>query len=220
MDSQKPEQDTLEEGIKQAVAAGALAAASLVGSTGGHPTYIDKDEHTSEVKRHVAKQSFKSFSADHEARAKELASVVTDKYSVGSDLALKVAKLAIKYEKPGFPRAEDILAVVGIESSFKPKAASQLTSDPAVGLMQVRPGVWDLDKKQLQGSMDMQIKVGSDILHKYYQKVKSKDGALLAYNVGITNYMKKKGLNPRYVPKFKNEREMYEGLTTCRKASS
>lgn len=203
----------MTEGLKQAIAAGTLAAATLIGgSTGGHPAYIDKGEHSSEVKRHGARspQSFKTFSIDHEKRAKTLAAVITNKYSVSSDMALKVAKLALKHEKPIFPKAEDILAVCGIESSFKPGAASQLKNDPAIGLMQVRPAVWKLDKAKLQGSAEEQIRVGSEILHGYYVKLKSKESALQAYNVGITNYLKKKGLNPRYVPKFKNERDMYE----------
>lgn len=201
---------TLEEGkLKNAIAAGAVAAATLTGSTGGHPTYLSHDEHQSELQR----LSFKNFAKQHDARAKELASVITNKYSVGSDMALIIAKLALKHEKPTFPKAEDILAVCGIESSFKPHAVSSLKHDPAVGLMQVRPAVWKLDKQKLKSSVEEQIKTGSEILHGYYQKLKSKDAALQAFNVGITNYMKKKGLNPRYVPKFDNEREMYEGVS-------
>lgn len=202
--------DQLDEAsLKGAIAAGALAASAIMGgSTAGNPSYISHDEHQAEVRR----TSFKTFAAKHDVRAKTLASTITDKYSIGSDLALKVAKLALKYEKPTFPKAEDILAVCGIESSFKPHAVSQLKNDPAVGLMQVRPAVWNLDTQKLKGSVEEQIKVGAEILHGYYKKLKTKDAALQAYNVGLTNYMKKKGLNPRYVPKFDNEREMYEGL--------
>lgn len=139
---------------------------------------------------------------------------VLSKYkTIDPKLAEQVVKLAIRYEKPTFPRAEDILAVVGIESSFKPHAVSQLKSDPAVGLMQIRPAVWKLDKEALVGSIDKQIKTGADILHKYYQRTKTPEGALQAYNVGITNYLNKKNLNPRYVPKFERERDMYEGVT-------
>lgn len=198
-----------ESRLKQALAAGAIAVSAMTGgSAPPPPTYLPQAEHESDLKR----LSFKNFAKQHDARATELASVITDKYSVGSDLALKVAKLALKYEKPTFPKAEDILAVCGIESSFKPHAASKLKHDPAIGLMQVRPAIWKLDKQKLASSTEEQIKTGSEILHGYYQKLKTKEAALQAFNVGITNYMKK-GLNPRYVPKFDAEREMYEGLT-------
>lgn len=201
---------TLEESkLKNALAAGAIAVSAMTGGSAPKPpTYIPQAEHESDLKR----LSFKNFSKQHDARAKELAKVITDKYSVGSDMALVVAKLAMKYEKPTFPKAEDILAVCGIESSFKPHAVSSLKNDPAVGLMQVRPAIWKLNKQKLKSSVEEQIKTGSEILHGYYQKLKTKEAALQAFNVGITNYMQKKGLNPRYVPKFHNEREMYEGL--------
>jgi hypothetical protein len=202
-------QELSELKLKHIVAAGSVAAAALTGgSTTGNPHYVDKGEQQSEIKR----QSFKSFAAKVDARARTLATAITDKYAVGTDFAVKVAKLAIKHEAATFPKAEDILAVVGIESSFKPHAASKLAKDPAVGLMQVRPGVWGLDPNKLKASAEEQIKVGSKILHDYYQKLKSKEAALQAYNVGLTNYMKKKGLNPRYVPKFDDERDMYEGM--------
>jgi hypothetical protein len=147
-----------------------------------------------------------------EARARQLAQVVADKYAVGSDFALKVAHLAVKHEKPQFPKAEDILAVIGIESSFKPNAQSALKKDPAVGLTQIRPGVWGLNAAKLKGNIEAQVKLGADILHKYYDKLKSADKALHAYNIGLTNYMKQKGLNPRYVQKFDKERDLYEAV--------
>lgn len=200
--------DQLDEiSLKGAVAAGALAAAAVTGgSTSGSPRYLPDAEAKSSLER----ETFKGFAARQDARAKELAATVLEKYSISDELALKVAKLAIKHEKPKFPRAEDILSVIGIESAFRPHAVSKLKKDPAMGLMQVRPVMWKQNPAEFKANIEQQIKLGADILHKYYQKVGTVDGTLQAYNVGLGNYLRKKGLNPRYVPKFEKDREMYE----------
>lgn len=198
-----------EISLKGALAAGAVAAAAVTGgSTGGHPKYLDKVDAESSLRR----ETFKGFAARADARAKELAKVVLDKYNIDDELALKVARLAVKYEKPKFPRAEDILSVIGIESAFRPHAVSKLKKDPAMGLMQVRPVMWKQNPSEFKANIEQQIKLGSDILHRYYGKTGTVDGALQAYNVGLGNYVKKKGLNPRYVPKFEKDREMYEAF--------
>jgi hypothetical protein len=205
----------LEEGFKHAVAAGVLAAASLTGSTLKAPAHepvsaAQKAENDSETKRLTMKQHMAQEDNKKEARAKELASIVVDKYKVTDDFALKVARLAVKHEKPTFPKAEDILSVIGIESSFKPNVVSGLKHDPAVGLTQIRPGVWGIDPSKLKGNIENQVKIGANILKTYYDKVKSVPDALHAFNIGMTNFMKKKGLNPKYVQKFDAERELYE----------
>ena len=124
-------------------------------------------------------------------------------------MAEKIVKTALQNEHPTFPKAEDILAIVGIESSFNPSVKSQLKHDPAVGLMQVRPGIWDIDPTKLS-TIENQIKVGANILAAYYSKLKSPDGAVHSYNIGITNYNKKKGLNPGYVQKYKTDLKLYK----------
>lgn len=134
-----------------------------------------------------------------------LAQQIASEYRINPDLAYHIVELAHKYEKDTFPKAKDILAVIGIESSFNPKAVSKLKSDPARGLMQVRPRVWGLNPAVFN-NIDDQVKIGSDILHQYYTKLKSPEAALHAYNMGITNFKKGK-TNPRYVAKFQNLRQ-------------
>ena len=76
--------------------------------------------------------------------------------------------------------------------------------------MQVRPGVWDMKRSQLKGpgSIENQIKVGADILNKYYKRLNDREKAVHAYNVGITNFLKGKH-NPTYVAKYKGELAIY-----------
>jgi hypothetical protein len=141
----------------------------------------------------------------------KMADRITDKYDVDDDFAGQVVELAHKYQKPGFPTAKDILAVIGVESSFDPDAVSGLSQDPAVGLMQVRPGVWKLDKSLLQGNIEQQIATGADILYQYYAKLKNKNAALASYNVGPTQY-KSGNTADDYVKKYHNELRLYTGI--------
>lgn len=189
-----------EFNFRHAAAAGMLTLAALTGSD------AKKEEPAPVAKTEIVKKSRTELEKEQIIR---LANAILDKYNVDDKLAVQVAALAKKYEKRSFPKAEDILAVIGIESSFKPHAVSQLKHDKAIGLMQVRPGVWGLSKSALNG-VENQVKIGADILHRYYEKLGDGDKALHAYNVGITNFMKNKNLNPRYAPKVRAERERYE----------
>jgi len=134
-----------------------------------------------------------------EPELEKLAGAIAKKYRVSQNMVNDIVALAHHYEDDVFPKAIDILAVIAVESSFNPRAVSQLRRDPARGLMQVRPGVWGIDPNDL-ATIEQQIRAGAKILKHYYQKTKSAEGALHAYNMGITNYRRGK-TNPRYVNK-------------------
>ncbi len=125
---------------------------------------------------------------------------IAKRYDADPDFVTQVILLAKKYEKPRFPTAHDLLAIIAVESEFDPDAVSGLRKDPAVGLMQVRPGEWGLDPEALRDP-ETAIRVGSDILHKYYRHLHGdKEAAIQAYNVGLTNYQQG-GENPNYLMK-------------------
>ncbi len=135
---------------------------------------------------------------------------ITEKYRVSETIVKDVIHYAYKYEKKSFPKAEDILAVVGIESSWNPFAKSKLKTDPALGLTQIRPGQW----KQLIESptelleIEKQIKYAAEILHVNFKLTKSAEDAIIAYNVGYGSWSG--GLyNTRYLNKFRNERSKF-----------
>jgi len=140
-------------------------------------------------------------------RIKKLVVNVTQKYKIDPAIGYDIVKTALKYEKSDFPRAEHLLAVIGIESSFNPEAKSKLKKDPALGLMQVRPGVWKIDKVQL-GEIEGQIMHGSQILDQYHRKLKDPIKALHAYNIGITSFLKGKR-SPEYLKKYHQELKLY-----------
>lgn len=142
--------------------------------------------------------------------AKEMVDNISRRYRVNEEFAEQVVHLAYKYQRSDFPTAKDVIAIIGIESSFNPQAVSSLKRDPAVGLTQIRPGVWStvIDRRELK-NIDGQIRHGADILAHYYDIVGNKKGAVMSYNVGITAY-KKGRTNQGYVDKFTKELQQYE----------
>lgn len=138
-----------------------------------------------------------------------LAKKITKKYKkVDPKLALAVAELAKKHEKPVFPKAADILSIVGIESSFRPDAVSDLVKDPAIGLTQIRPGKNNLDPVRLKTDIEHQIEQSSAILNKNYRLLKDEEAAIISYNVGRAAYKQGK-YTQDYITKFKKEKELY-----------
>lgn len=151
-----------------------------------------------------------------EADVAKLVATVAKTHMLDPGYAAEIVQAAKKYEKKIFPRAEDIIALVGIESRFKPKAKSKLKNDPAVGLTQVRPKIWKIPAEELH-TIDGSIKHGVAILDAYYQKLGTPEAALQAYNLGITRYRKAtsdaKAAGERYLNKFNKERALYPKTT-------
>lgn len=134
------------------------------------------------------------------------------KYRISRPFAEKVVRYAHKYQKDTFPKAADILAIVGIESSWNPNAVSKLKSDPAIGLTQIRPKVWSsvVGEPYELDLVENQIKYGAEILHQKFKKTRSVKGAVIAYNVGYTAYVKKR-YKLNYLNKYMAEVAIYKG---------
>lgn len=202
------EQQLIQEfKIRHAVAAGAIGASMM----GNH--FLKKQELPpaplpQKPPAHVVLPAPKPQFSPQEV---EMAKKISERYNIEYDDALEIVRLAHKYAKPTFPHAKDILAIVGVESSFDPGAVSGLRRDPAVGLMQVRPKIWGLNPEELHNNIEKQIATGSDILHLYYKKLHRRDAAVAAYNVGMGEY--RSGNTARgYVSKFQHELRQYRGI--------
>lgn len=185
----------LEESKLKKALTGAAMAAGLVSGAGHLPHKTVQVSQPLHVTPTVMRAS------DHEA----LVHAVKSKFDVDKELASKIVQLAQKYEHEVFPKAKDILAVVSVESSFDPEAKSKLSKDPAIGLMQVRPGVWKLDPAEVR-DIEKNIKHGSRILADYYKRFNDKRKALMAYNAGPTG-MKTSSYAPEYANKVERERQ-------------
>lgn len=176
-----------ELNLKKALAGAALSTAAMV------PQYMHKDPG---VQHNIPTTIQKA-----KSEADDLIKLIIQKWDVSEKDALKIVNLAFKYQKPVFPKAKDILAVIGIESSFDPTAVSGLRKDPAVGLMQVRPKIWGISASKLANNVEMQISTGADILSDYFKVTKNPEDTLHAYNLGLTQF-RKGARNDNYVQKF------------------
>lgn len=201
-----------EANLKQAIAAGLIGAASLAGGQAIHkavkapvePTHVVQQQQVSKEEPPKELETLKKDVPNEKGEMDTIANEIASNYNIEQSLATKVVGLAYKYADPVFPTAHDILAVIGVESSFNPAAQSNLKNDPAIGLMQVRPLMWKIDPELLRSSEEAQIKYGTAILKKYFKKLKTKEAAIKAYNVGLTAYRRGQH-NPRYLPKVKKE---------------
>lgn len=194
----------IEEGMLQRAAA---AAALVLGTLS--PGSVKLPQPAPPAVTQAIQQLEKQTGASPSELAGDVVQIISARYKVDPDLVQQIVTAAKKYEKPDFPRAHHLLGLIGVESSFNPNAVSKLKRDPAVGLTQIRPGVWDIPKKQL-ATIDGQVKHAAEILSQYYHRLdQDADAALHAYNVGITNHRRSakdpSKANPRYVPKVRAE---------------
>ena len=185
-----------ELNFKHAVAAATLGAATMMSHKAETPEVPTKP--LSMLQQPQAKVE------PVDPAVQKAANLLVSKYNIDQHMAIDIAKLAHKYQKPGFPTAKDILAIIAVESRFDPNAVSGLHKDPAVGLMQVRPAVWKVDPETLKDP-ETAIQMGADILHKYYRHLHGdKQAALQAYNVGMQNFQQGEEA-PNYLMKFERE---------------
>ncbi len=208
--------DQLDESAwRNALAAGVLGVSALSPSAITKSSPPQHEQPSDEIVSHGRRSDLSSTKIEPEIgdpkttlRRTELARSIARTYHVKLTLAQEVVNLAFEHEDEVFPKAEDILAVVGIESSFNPKSVSSLRRDPARGLMQVRPGVWNIDPESLD-DVQSQIEHGVNILKHYYKKTGNREDTLHAYNIGLTKF-RRGGRNPSYVAKVQRERGQYD----------
>jgi len=187
-----------EINLRKAAAAGALGLATMGAPGTSEPSSVSNYYSSS-----------MSAPATNPAYSK-MVEFISNKYNIEELLAYKIVDLAHKYEDPKFPKAKDILSVIGVESSFNPSAVSRLKKDPARGLMQVRPGVWGIPKAELI-DVEQQIAYGTKILKQYHQRFRNKWKTLHAYNIGMTKVRHGED-SPEYVQKFRDTRKQFAGM--------
>lgn len=217
---QRIDEISLKHGIAHATAVGLIAS-----SIYGNQLHNDRMAHhkappvvqqAQQAQQSQQSQQSQQANIKHDSHInpehQQLVKQITHDYHVDAKLANHIVQLAFKYQDPVFPRAHDIISLIGVESSFDPNAISDLKEDPAIGLMQVRPAKWGLTASDL-ATPEQQIKHGVRVLSKYYHNLKgNKKAALQAYNVGLRNY--KKGVKaPEYVQKFSIESQRFAANT-------
>lgn len=122
------------------------------------------------------------------AQNSALVKYVSTRFKVSEKAAKDIIELASKYAYDTFPKRNDILALIAVESSFNPMAKSK----GCLGLLQIEKAS---HKKLINGrnlhNPEVNIEVGSKVLNMYYGLTGSnKRGAVLSFNSGIGNYLK------------------------------
>lgn len=112
-----------------------------------------------------------------------------------------------------FPKTIDIISIIRVESNFDPKAFNPEISKnnknrkipPSVGLMQVQGGSYNVDEN---------MREGVSRLRKYFLMFGSKKAAVMSYNIGPSNYKKRKYIvsGIEYWEKFKKRKKQYKLL--------
>lgn len=127
---------------------------------------------------------------------------VASRFKKPEALISKVVIAAQKYSKPDFPTTKDLLAIIAVESTYDMDAHHR----GSWGLMQIEA---KSHRAKFKGenlkNIDTNIRVGSEILQQYYDITKSKNGAIVAYNVGIGNYLAGRR-NPAYLRKVNTQK--------------
>jgi hypothetical protein len=128
---------------------------------------------------------------------------VASRFNKPESLISKIVYAAQKYARPDFPRTEDLLAIIAVESTFNTNAHHR----GSWGLMQIEAKSHrDKTRGEALTNIDTNIRVGSDVLVEYYSMTGSSSKAIMAYNVGIGSFLK--GRKPReYLTKVNRERE-------------
>jgi hypothetical protein len=131
-----------------------------------------------------------------------LVSNITTRFKLPVPVIADIVSLAAKYAFEDFPKKHDILAIIAVESSYKAKALLQ----GCYGLMQVQK---KSHLNKIQGRSlylaTVNIEIGASILRQYYLLLnKDKRAAILAYNAGIGNYLKKR-YKMQYYTKYRNQ---------------
>jgi soluble lytic murein transglycosylase-like protein len=131
--------------------------------------------------------------------------LVTRALELAPEHQVSVARaIAEEAERAGFDPFL-VLGMMDVESDFRPEANS---SANAQGLMQIQPETlgwlmmreqWDLTVEEVQGDPALQVRLAVRYMHKLYDRFKTLDAALLAYNMGPRRYWTVKcedGLDP------------------------
>jgi hypothetical protein len=146
--------------------------------------------------------SEQNFALEKPTSTENLVTFIVMKWKVPKALAIEIVQLADKYAYEDFPKRNDILAIISVESGFNPKASYHGSH----GLMQIEKKS-HLEKLKYRNIFDpeVNIELGSKILNEYYNLLdKNVRSALLAYNAGIGNF-KKRRYRSVYYMKYKNQ---------------
>jgi hypothetical protein len=131
-----------------------------------------------------------------------LAVYIAEKFEITLRAALEIIKLATEHADEDFPKRNDILALIAVESRYNVRAKFK----GCFGLMQINLKAHSkLLKRRNPLNPSVNIEVGSATLRVYYESLgKNSKAAILSFNAGIGSYLKRR-YNKEYYSKYREE---------------
>jgi hypothetical protein len=157
------------------------------------------------VVKNEAEVSDKDLTLETPQKDVELIENIVSRFKLSVPVAVNIISLATENAYEDFPKKNDILAIIAVESSYNAKSLLR----GCYGLMQIEK---KSHKEKLAGrslyNPAVNIELGSKILNQYYVLLgKNKRAAILAYNSGIGNYLKHR-FKSIYYEKYRKQLEM------------
>ena len=139
----------------------------------------------------------------------KLSDYIATRFKLSPKDARQMVKLANEYAHETFPKRNDILAIIAVESSYNTKASFR----GCYGLMQINKKIHSkLLRKRSLFDPAVNIEIGSIILNEYFELFKRNNkAAVLSYNAGIGNYAKRR-YKLEYYTKYKAELNLISKL--------
>jgi hypothetical protein len=120
----------------------------------------------------------------------KLVEYISERFKVSEKIAADIVKFATQHAHENFPKRNDILAIIAVESHYNARALHR----GCYGLMQIerKSHMKKLDGRSLFNP-NVNIEIGSDVLFQYFELLKgNKKAAILSFNSGIGNFLKKR----------------------------
>jgi hypothetical protein len=141
-------------------------------------------------------------------RSAKLIKFVASRFKKPEWFIEKIVETALKYSRPDFPTADDILAIIAVESTYNTNAQHR----GSWGLMQIEA---KSHRAKTRGeslkNIDTNIRVGTEVLSEYYEITHSRSGAIQAYNIGIGNFLAGKKAKT-YLSKVNKEKAILKSI--------
>lgn len=142
-----------------------------------------------------------------------LQDLLIQKFNLSQEFASRIVRLAKQNEYPDFPKVEDILAIIEIESSYRPEAIYM----GCYGLMMIqkKSHMSKLADEYTNGNKggilnpEVNISIGAKVLNEYFNILnRDKKATTLAWNSGVGNYQKKR-YNIKYYLSYQEKVKKY-----------
>lgn len=157
----------------------------------------------------ISKVPDKDFVLENPDTDSRVINYISERFKISQKLSKEIVELATEYAHTTFPKRNDILALIAVESTYDVNARSR----GCLGLMQIeKKSHLKLIKGRSLKNPRVNIEVGSTVLNQYHVILKGNErGTVLSFNAGIGNFLKGR-YKSEYHAKYQKERKLFSSL--------